>query len=160
MGMPCVSLSLNVSLIESRVFFDSSSMEHDRPMQGQSPYIVNCGLFYQPQRAGLTVGVLYNRIGKRIIGIGRTDLSSGGSVDNDIPDMYEMPRNALDFVLAKRLGKRWELRLSAKDLICDRVELCQFPQFTDDGGTLHERKEVTKTYDPGRSFTIGASVKF
>ena len=81
-------------------------------------------------------------------------------MDNDIPDMYEMPRNALDFVLAKRLGKRWELRLSAKDLICDRVELCQFPQFTDDGGTLHERKEVTKTYDPGRSFTIGASVKF
>ncbi len=160
MGMPCVSLSLNVSLIESRVFFDSSSLEHDRPMQGQSPYIVNCGLFYQPQRAGLTVGVLYNRIGKRIIGIGRTDLSSGGSVDNDIPDMYEMPRNALDFVLAKRLGERWELRLSAKDLICDRVELCQFPQFTDDGGTLHERKEVTRTYDPGRSFTIGASVKF
>ncbi len=160
MGMPSVSLSLNVSLIESRVFFDSSSLEHDRPMQGQSPYIVNCGLFWQPQRAGLTVGVLYNRIGKRIIGIGRTDLSSGGSVDNDIPDMYEMPRNALDFVLTKRLGKRWELRLSAKDLICDRVELCQFPQFTDDAGVLRERKQVTKTYDPGRSFSIGASVKF
>ena len=160
MGMRDFSLSLNVSLIESRVFFDSSSLEHDRPMQGQSPYIVNCGLFWQPQRAGMTLGVLYNRIGKRIIGIGRTDLSSGGSVDNDIPDMYEMPRDALDLVVTKRLGKRWELRLSLKDLICDKVELCQFPQFTDDAGVVHERKEVTKTYDPGRSFTIGASVKF
>lgn len=160
MGLRDFSLSLNVSLIESRVFFDSSSLEHDRPMQGQSPYIVNCGLFWQPQQAGMTLGVLYNRIGKRIIGIGRTDLSSGGSVDNDIPDMYEMPRDALDLVVTKRLGKRWELRLSLKDLICDKVELCQFPQFTDDAGVVHERKEVTKTYDPGRSFTIGASVKF
>ncbi len=159
-GMRDFSLSLNLSLIESRVFFDDASLEHDRPMQGQSPYIVNCGLFYQPQRAGLTVGVLYNRIGKRIIGIGRSDLSSGGSVDNDIPDMYEMPRDALDLVVTKSLGKRWELRLSLKDLICDRVELCQFPQFTGADGAVHERKEVTKSYDPGRSFVIGASVKF
>lgn len=160
LGMPAFSVSLNVSLIESRVLFGEESLEHDRPMQGQSPYIVNCGLFYQPERAGLTVGLLYNRIGKRIIGIGRSDLTSGGSIDNDIPDMYEMPRNVLDLVVSKRLGKRWELRFSAKDLICDRIELCQFPQFTDDAGTLHERREVTKTYNPGRSFTLGAAVKF
>lgn len=154
------SLSLNAAWIDSKVFFDSSSLEHDRPMQGQSPYIVNAGLFYQPERIGLTVGLLYNRIGKRIIGIGRSDLSSGGSIDNDIPDMYEMPRDALDLVITKTLGKGWELRFSAKDLICDKVELCQFPQFTDDAGQIHERKEVTKTFDPGRSFSIGITAKF
>ena len=154
------SLSLNATWIDSKVFFDSSSLEHDRPMQGQSPYIVNAGLFYQPERIGLTVGLLYNRIGKRIIGIGRSDLSSGGSIDNDIPDMYEMPRDALDLVITKTLGKGWELRFSAKDLICDKVELCQFPQFTDDAGQIHERKEVTKTFDPGRSFSIGITAKF
>ncbi len=160
MGLRDFSLSLNVAWIESRVFFDDSSLEHDRPMQGQSPYIINGGVFYQPERIGLTVGLLYNRIGKRIVGIGRSDLSSGGSVDNDIPDMYEMPRNALDFVATKRLGKRWELRLSAKDLIGDRVELCQFPEFVDDAGKVQRRKEITKTYAPGRSFSIGVSAKF
>ncbi len=159
-GMRNFSLSLNAAWIDSKVFFDSSSLEHDRPMQGQSPYIVNAGLFYQPERIGLTVGLLYNRIGKRIIGIGRSDLSSGGSIDNDIPDMYEMPRNALDLVVTKTLGKGWELRISAKDLICDKVELCQFPQFTDDAGHIQERKEVTKTFDPGRTFSIGISAKF
>ena len=160
MGLRNFSLSLNVAWIESRVFFDDASLEHDRPVQGQSPYIVNGGLFYQPERIGLTIGLLYNRIGKRIVGIGRSDLSSGGSVDNDIPDMYEMPRDALDFVATKRLGKCWELRISAKDLICDNVELCQFPEFTDDAGKLQRRKEITKQYAPGRGFSIGVSAKF
>lgn len=159
-GMKEFFLTLNVAWVRSRVFFDDSSLEHDRPMQGQSPYIVNGGLFYRSDRIGLTAGVLYNRIGRRIVGIGRSDLSSGGSVDNDIPDMYEMPRNVLDLVLTQRLGSRWELRLNAKDLISDRVELCQFPQFTDDRGTTHRRRETTKSYDAGRSFSIGFSAKF
>ena len=36
--------------------------------------------------------MLYNRIGKRIIGVGR----SLGTADNEVrvPDSYEMPRNA------------------------------------------------------------------
>lgn len=160
MGLKNFSLSFNASLIKSRVNFSGESLEHDRPMQGQSPYIVNAGLFYQPQRAGLTVGVLYNRIGKRIIGIGRTDLSSGGSIDNDIPDMYEMPRNALDLVVGKRFGKVWELKVSAKDLLNENVRFCQFPQFTDDEGVVHERTQTTKTFKPGRGFTIGVAAHF
>ena len=128
-------------------------------MQGQSPYLVNCGLFYQPERAGLTVGLLYNRIGKRIVGIGRADLSGGGTVDNDIPDMYEMPRDALDVVVTKKLG-RWELRLSARDVLAQSVRFCQFPRYTDDEGREHERIEVTKRFRPGCTFSLGASVSF
>ena len=109
MGMRNFSVVLNGSLMKSRVDFDDESLEHDRPLQGQSPYLVNAGLFYQSPKLGLTVGVLYNRIGKRIVGIGRSDMSVGGSIDNDIPDMYEMPRNALDVVVSKSFGKHWEL---------------------------------------------------
>lgn len=108
MGMRNFSVVLNGSLMKSRVDFDDESLEHDRPLQGQSPYLVNAGLFYQSPKLGLTVGVLYNRIGKRIVGIGRSDMSVGGSIDNDIPDMYEMPRNALDVVVSKSFGKHWE----------------------------------------------------
>lgn len=160
MGMRNFALSLNASYIYSKVRFSDDSMEHDRPMQGQSPYIVNCGLFYQPQRTGLMIGVLYNRIGKRIVGIGRSDLSSGGSIDNTIPDMYEMPRNTVDIVVSKKLGKVWELKINAKDLLNEREEFCLFPQFTDDNGRVHDRRETTKSFRPGRGFTLGVSAKF
>ena len=41
-------------------------------MQGQSPYLVNAGLFYQQPKNGWNAAILYNRIGKRIIGVGRS----------------------------------------------------------------------------------------
>lgn len=45
--------------------------------------------------------LLYNRIGKRIIGVGR----SLGTADNEVrvPDSYEMPRNAVDLSVSKKL---------------------------------------------------------
>ena len=160
LGLKDFSLSFNASLIESEVNFSEESMEHDRPMQGQSPYLVNGGLFYQPERLGLSVGVLYNRIGKRIVGIGRSDLSSGGSIDNDIPDMYEMPRNALDLVVSKRLGRIWELKFSARDLLNEEIRFCQFPEFTDASGRTQTREQTTKRYRPGRGFMLGFSARF
>lgn len=159
MGLPAFSLSLNASWIHSGVRFGEGSLEHDRPMQGQSPYIVNCGLFYQSERAGLTVSLLYNRNGKRIVGIGRADLSGGGTVDNDIPDMYEMPRDGLDVAVTKKLG-RWELRFSARDVLVQSVRFCQFPRYTDEGGRMHERTEITKRFRPGCTLSLGAGVRF
>ena len=89
-------LTLNAAWIESKVLFGEQSREHDRPMQGQSPYLVNAGLFYQNGRIGFAAGILYNRIGKRIVGIGRVSTSGGDTFNSNIPDMYEMPRNSLD----------------------------------------------------------------
>ncbi len=72
LGIKELTIGLNAALISSKVDFDqSSSLERDRPMQGQSPYLVNFSLFYDNQKLGLSTGLLYNRIGKRIVGIGR-----------------------------------------------------------------------------------------
>jgi len=73
---------VNLSLIKSSVAFD-------RPLQGQSPYIVNFGLFYQKPEKGFMASLVYNRIGKRIIAVGRPSPNEWES----IPDIYEMPRN-------------------------------------------------------------------
>ena len=121
-GLRNFMLNLNGSWIKSKVSFDSeNSLEHDRPMQGQSPYLVNAGLFYQTEKAGVMAGVLYNRIGKRIVGIGRSDMSVGGSINNDIPDMYEMPHDALDIVLSKKFGKQVEVNTYYRfyDIFCE-----------------------------------------
>lgn len=160
LGMPDFMLTFNGAWIKSKVIFDSSeSLEHNRPMQGQSPYLINTGLFYQPEKAGLMAGLLYNRIGKRIVGIGRTDMSVGGSVDNDIPDMYEMPHDALDLVFSKKLGKMVELKLNAKDILGQAVVFSQFPKYTDANGVTQSREQVTKRFYPGRSFTLTVSVQ-
>ena len=35
-------------------YLETDDLEHDRPLQGQSPYLVNAGLFYQSPKLGLT----------------------------------------------------------------------------------------------------------
>ena len=156
LGMNNFSVLFNGSIIKSNVVFTEGSMEHDRPMQGQSPYIVNAGLFYQSSKAGLSMAAMYNVIGKRIIGIGKVDSSEGSTINNDVPDMYEIPRDVIDLSISKKLGKRLELNLSVRDLLAHKSIFKQFPKFYDEEGRLQSREQVTREFKPGRniSFTI------
>ncbi len=156
-GLPALSVTINGAIIDSKVAFGEESREHDRPMQGQSPYLVNAGLFYQNNKQALTVGMMYNIIGKRIVGIGKVDTSQGGSIDNDIPDMYEMPRNTIDLSVSYKFGKRWEINAGVRDILAQSVVFKQFPQFYDESGVLQKREQTTKEFKPGRNFS--ASLK-
>jgi len=159
-GLKGLSFSFNGALIKSKLKFDKSSLEHDRAMQGQSPYLINTGLFYQNEKLGLNANVLYNIIGKRIVGIGRVETSEGSSINNDIPDMYEMPRNTIDFSISKKIGKIVELSVGAKDILAQKVTFKQFPKFEDSTGKLHEREQTTKEFKPGRNITVTAKFNF
>ena len=98
----------NVSYIYSRV--KDPSFNLNRPLQGQSPYVINLGLLYDLPETGLTATVLYNRIGERIYLVG--DVPQGS------PDVYEAPRSLLDFQLSKKLLKdKGELRLNIGDIL-------------------------------------------
>ena len=152
LGLPDFSLSFNGALIRSIVNFDENSMEHDRPMQGQSPYLVNMGLFYRHERLG--AGLMYNIIGKRITGIGRSDNSQGGSIDNKIPDMFEMPRHALDLSLSYQFGKYIEVSAGVRDLLAAPFVYKQFPEFVDIDGTINKREQTTREYKPGQNFVF------
>lgn len=104
MGLRNFSLTFNGALIKSKVKFAQGSKEEDRAMQGQSPYLINTGVFYQHEKAGVSVAVLYNRIGKRIVGVGR-NVGSGGESSRTIPNSYEMPRNTVDWFFCKKIGQ-------------------------------------------------------
>jgi outer membrane receptor for ferrienterochelin and colicin len=151
-GMPDLSLAFNGALISSHVIFDKESMEHDRPMQGQSPFLVNAGLFYA--RKSINAGLMYNVIGKRITGIGRIDNSHGGTIDNNIPDMYEMPRHVFDLSFSYKIGTKVELGAGIRDLLALPMTYKQFPEYTDASGKIVQREQVTKEYKPGRNFSI------
>ena len=152
---------MNAAYISSNVNFDQqNSLEKDRPMQGQSPYIVNSSLYYDNPELGLSAGILYNRIGKRVVGIGRVDTGSGASINNDVPDTYEIPRDMVDIVISKKIGKTLEVKASFKDILNQEVIFEQYPKYIDNQGVIHERKQVAKSFKPGANFYLGLQLNF
>jgi TonB-dependent receptor len=152
--LPAFTFLFNASLIHSRIKFDDASLQRDRAMQGQSPYIVNAGLFYNDDRRGWSAGALYNRVGKRIVGVGRVDTSSSASVNNDIPDAYEMPRDVIDLSVGKKITKTIELKLAMRDLLSQDVVFKQYPKYYDLSNVLQHRSQVTKRFNPGTNVLL------
>jgi outer membrane receptor protein involved in Fe transport len=158
-GLTNFSLILNVALIKSKVHFKQNEIvsEPDREMQGQSPYVINAGLHYQSQKAGLNISLLYNVIGKRITGLGKSN-SSDNNVNSLIPNSYEMPRNILDFTVSKTFGEKIELRCSVKDIFSEAVVFKQFPIFEKNSQT-HKREQIIRQYTPGQSVSFSILLK-
>ncbi len=157
MGLRDFSFSFNGALIKSKVEFEEGTNNIDRPMQGQSPYLINTGLFYNNSDNGWSAALLYNRIGKRITGVGKRYGTGADGSSRDIPNSYEMPRNSIDLSVGKKIG-RWQLKLSVRDLLAERVLFKQFEDVVMDG-QKHTIEEVTRSYRPGRdlNLTIGYS---
>lgn len=104
------TLQANASFIKSKV--KDAGLNINRPMQGQSPYVINVGLMYDLEKSGLNATLLFNRIGERIYLVG--DLTSGAGS----PDIYEAPRNLLDLQLSKKLlKKKADIRMSVSDIL-------------------------------------------
>ncbi len=102
----------NLAYIYSRVDLrnvkNNSSDEQLRPMQGQSPYIINLGLNYVHPTIGTGVSLLYNQVGQR--------LYASGEVGN--PAWYEHWRPLLDFQLSQKFWKgKGVVRFTISDLI-------------------------------------------
>ena len=100
------TLSGNVSYIYSRVKDTTETV--NRPLQGQSPYLLNFGLQYDLEKIGFTGTLLFNQIGRRILFVGSEAIS----------DIWENPRGILDLQLAKKiLNKKGEVKLNISDLL-------------------------------------------
>ena len=159
-GLRGFSWSFNGALIKSKVKFEKGSKEEDRPMQGQSPYLINTGLFYKNEPMQLDIALLYNRIGKRIIGVGRSEGSSANDDNARVPHSYEMPRNTIDFSVGKKWGKHFELKFNIRDLLAERVYYKQFAKVNNADGTHKTIDEVSRCYKPGRNIGLQAVYKF
>lgn len=96
----------NISYIYNRVTGVGTAGE-SRPMQGQSPYLLNAVLQYDLQKYGLSTTMLFNQIGRRIAYVG----------GDDQPAIWENPRPVLDFQIAKRVLKtKAEVKLNVADI--------------------------------------------
>ena len=160
MGMPSFDFVFNGALIKSLVEFPEGDREKDRPMQGQSPYLINTGLSYRHEKSGITAALFYNRIGKRITGVGRYLGSSGNEETVRIPDSYEMPRDVIDLSLSWKAKKHWEVKLGIRDLLADKVTFMQLDDVTTKAGESKVVEEITRQYRPGRNFNLSVSYTF
>lgn len=107
-GFKNFTFQANAAYIYSKVTDTKNSTE--RPMQGQSPYLLNVGLMYDLEKAGLNATLLYNQIGRRIYLVGNSD--------NGDPSVWEAPRPVMDLQVGKKLMEnKAELRLNVQDLL-------------------------------------------
>jgi hypothetical protein len=142
-----LSMIANVSIIDSEVTLGEELNEllraKDRPLQGQSGFIVNTGLFFDDTDRDLQVNLLYNVIGKRILLVG------AGSV----PDTYEMPRNVLDLSIRKRINQRVVAKFGIKDILNQEFLLLQ--DGNEDGKLERMNDQVFRQFRPGTSYSLG-----
>jgi outer membrane receptor protein involved in Fe transport len=109
-GLKNFSFQGNAAYIYNRVNFENKTL--DRPMQGQSPYLINAGLLYDAEKIGLTSTLLFNQIGRRILFVG----------NDEVPAIWEAPRPLLDFQIAKKIIKsQGEIKMNVSNLINQRA---------------------------------------
>jgi TonB-dependent receptor len=100
----------NGALVKSSIQLPGSldNLIHDRPMQGQSPYVLNASLFYSNPETGWQASIMYNVFGKRIFAVGDKDSN---------PNQYELSRHQIDFTIAKQISRRLEIKFGIADLL-------------------------------------------
>ncbi len=119
-----------------------------RPLQGQSPYLVNAGVQYD-SKAGTGMSLLYNRIGQRLALVGNAT----------IPDFYERSRDLLDFQVSQKILKRkGEVRLTVSDILNQPISL--YANKNDRKSYDKNQDWIFSSYTPGTTFTVAFTYDF
>jgi TonB-dependent receptor len=126
----------NATLMSSEIELRNAGAQTDadRPMVGQSPYVVNAGLTYAIPDASVSATALYNVAGRRI--------ASAGVIP--LPNAYEQPRRSLDLSLRFPLPAGLRGKADLENLLDSPYEQRQ--------GTV-----VREFYKTGRTFSFGVS---
>lgn len=144
------TLIMNASLINSEINIDSpTERAGKRELQGQSPYILNVGAYYQLEKIKLVSSLMYNKVGRRISVVG----------DKDNPHVYEMPFNSLDFTFEKSITKWASLKVGFKNILDSDVVFQQYNEILDSNNEVKETKiQINQKYKPGRQLKIGLTI--
>ncbi|MEX0911986.1 MAG: TonB-dependent receptor [Gemmatimonadota bacterium] len=133
-------LFANATLMRSEIRIGNeglaSTTNPNRPMLGQSPYVLNAGLSYADPAASTSATLLYNVAGKRIV-------AAAGA---PLPDVYEMARPTLDLSLRFPLLGGLAGKLDLQNLL-------DAPHRVEQGTVLREH------YRSGRSISLGVTVR-
>ncbi len=149
-----LSLVANASLIRSRVQLEDNERNRDfaisdRPLQGQSPYVANLGLFYQDADHGWQASAQYNVIGPRIMFVG--DRGTNFSV-------IELPRNVIDLSVTKSVGEHLQIKAGVQDALNQLVR--QYYDFNGNNKIDSFETGAFARYKRGQYSTLGLTWQF
>lgn len=143
-----VSFGANLSLIHSSVDIPSSELQliraldpnasASRPLQGQSPYVINLNLAYENPESMTSVDLSFNRFGERL-----SEITLSGT-----PNIYEQPRNMLNLVVSQNLTQNFKLKASFKNMLDASIRKTHM---------YKGHEYVASEYQMGRTFSVGIS---
>jgi hypothetical protein len=146
----------NFTYLESSVTLtteqaNGQKTDQDRPLYGQSPYLINAGFQYNSN--GWNATALYNRIGPRLYLVG-DPLGAG------FYDIYERPRNVIDLQVSKKvMAGKGEWKLTVSDLLNNKFAFYDNPtekaSYDFNGGD-----RINYAYRPGTTVTVGFTYDF
>ena len=146
-GLSGFSVGANLSLINSRVDISktqqlqkSDTTNTSRPLQGQSPYVVNMTLNYDNMEHGLHATLYYNVFGERLSDVGQ----------RFTPDVYEQPFDLLNVTFNWDITDQFAFKATATNLLDSEVK------------KVHKfmgREYIESSYKPGRLFSFGLDYK-
>ncbi len=145
--MQKLTVNASIALIKSQVDVTNIAGAAKRPLQGQSPYVINTGLTYN--HLGWVVNASVNRVGRRIVFVG-TDV---------YPDFYENPRTVVDFQITRSISKKLELRLSGSDVLAQRLIYYQNP-VGNTNTAMESTDRIMRNTRLGSTYSFGLSFKF
>jgi outer membrane receptor protein involved in Fe transport len=87
----------------------------DRPLQGQSPYLINAGFSYFDEKSGWAFNASYNVVGQRIYIVGNVQE----------PSVWENGRNIVDLQVSKLIKEKYEIKLNVKDVLAQDLVFFQ-----------------------------------
>lgn len=142
------SIGSNLSLIKSEINIPDAELllirqlnanaADTRPLQGQSPYIINADLSYENRPQGTLASLYFNVFGERL-----AEVSTGGT-----PNVYEQPRPMLDLSVSQRVWQGLKLKASVKNLLNSNFRLTQ---------TFKNTEYIRQAYESGRQFSLSAN---
>ncbi len=152
-----------------------------RQLQGQSPYIINAGLYYEKPSSGTKLSVIFNQVGERIyaVGIGQPAHfeENGARNPGQRGSLIELPRQQLDFSFSQRLMTGLQMKIGVQNILNTAIEMAEDSNFNykyDKRNSETEAKVnmngrpalyingdfISSSYKPGRVYTLSIVYNF
>lgn len=145
-----LNILFNAALIKSEVEIDG---QPTRQLMGQSPFVINTGIYYNNDEKGWQVSLLYNVAGRRLFAVG--GYTDAGEVAYE--DIYDMPRNVVDLSVSKTIKEKIQIKLSMSDILNQKYMLLQ--DGNDDGKFDKDKDQIIQSNRMGSLITLGLSYK-
>ncbi|TXE12741.1 TonB-dependent receptor [Seonamhaeicola algicola] len=156
-GLSNLKFSLNASYTKSELTMSDGEFEsrvanartgqtidRERDMQGQAPFLINTSLNYTNDDLGLQSGLFFNMQGEtlEVVGLG------------GVPDVYTKPFESLNFTLNKSFGEK---KNSSIDLKVTNILGAEKESVFD---AYNAEDKIFSLRQPGTEFSLGYTLKF